>query len=922
MFDKSAEQELEEQEAGQAGSPVECLGMTFESDGARRSHFLGLLREKLQEPAFRDVEGFPIAEDDDILALSDPPYYTICPNPWLGDFVRHYSRPYDPANDGYHREPFAADVSEGRSEPVYNAHRYHTKVPPRAIVRYLMHYTEPGDIVLDGFAGTGMVGIAAQACAEPDPDLRQSIEASGTGVAWGRRVPVMVDLSPIATFVAHNQNCSPPLHAYRRAFRAMLDDVSAECGWMYAVQGPHGEAGAIRDVVWSEVLVCASCSRDIVFWDAAVDASSGTIAEEFACPHCKAVATKRQLVRRMESHYNAALGEVSSRARYVPVLIRGAVGRTPFAVSPRESDLATIDSIEHQTIPYWFPTGRIDRDIDMWYERDYRSLGIYSLDSFYTRRNLWVLAALWHRAGLVGDVAVRNGLRFTLTSMAVNLSQMNCWRHGVSFPYNPVSGTLYVSSIPVEANVLTGVINKAKRLDRIWAQLKTRPPYLLSTQSTESLAQVPSDSIDYVFTDPPFGSNIIYSDLSLLYEGWLRCATQPESEAVVHRRRKQGRTLAGYQEIMTRCFAEYRRVLKPGRWLTVVFHNTRNAVWTAIQEALSQAGFVVADVRTLDKQLGSFKQVTAAGAVRRDLVISAYRPNGGLEQRFQLEAGSEEGAWDFVRTHLRQLPVFVSKAGRSEVIAERQNYLLFDRMVAFHVQRGVTVPLSAAELYAGLAQRFPERDGMYFLPEQVAEYDKKRMSVQGIEQLALIITEESSAIQWLRQQLQAKPQTFQEIHPQFMRELGGWQKHERPLELSDLLQDSFLRYDGAGDVPSQIHGYLSSNYREMRNLQKSSPALQAKAKDRWYVPDPNRATDLERLRERGLLREFEEYRASSQRKLKVFRLEAVRAGFRRAWQTQDYTTIIAVAEKIPEDVLQEDPKLLMWYDQALTRTGG
>src|SRR5439155_4663534 len=113
------------------------------------------------------------------------------------------------------------------------------------------------------------------------------------------------------------------------------------------------------------------------------------------------------------------------------------------------------------------------------------------------------------------------------------------------------------------------------------------------------------------------------------------------------------------------------------------------------------AGFVIADIRTLDKKQGSFKQVTSASAVKQDLVISAYKPNSGLEERFKLEAGTAEGVWDFVRTHLKQLPVFVAKDGQAEIIAERQNYLLFDRMVAFHVQRGVTIPFSAAEFYQG-----------------------------------------------------------------------------------------------------------------------------------------------------------------------------------------------------------------------------
>ena len=87
------------------------------------------------------------------------------------------------------------------------------------------------------------------------------------------------------------------------------------------------------------------------------------------------------------------------------------------------------------------------------------------------------------------------------------------------------------------------------------------------------------------------------------------------------------------------------------------------------------------------------------------------------------------------------------------------------------------------------------------------------------------------------------------------------------------------------------------------------------------MPDLNKAGDLEQLRECALLKEFEEYLHSTQKKLKVFRLEAVHSGFKKAWQERGYATIIALACKIPETILQEDPKLLIWYDQALTRKG-
>jgi hypothetical protein len=255
-------------------------------------------------------------------------------------------------------------------------------------------------------------------------------------------------------------------------------------------------------------------------------------------------------------------------------------------------------------------------------------------------------------------------------------------------------------------------------------------------------------------------------------------------------------------------------------------------------------------------------------------------------------------------------------------------------MVAFHIQRGVTVPLSASEFYAGLIQRFTPRDEMYFLDEQVAEYDKKRMTVKEILQLELIVINEETAVQWLKQQLTKKPQTFQEVQPQYMQSTAAWSKAEERLELSELLKQNFLYYEGKGAIPKQIVSWLkqSSLHRDKINkIEENSPSdangletddiiLINAAKDKWYVPDPNRAIDLEKLREKALLKEFEEYRQSI-KKLKVFRLEAVRAGFAKSWKDKNYQIIIDVAKKIPETVLQEDPKLIRYYDMALNRLG-
>lgn len=134
-----------------------------------------LTKEILDE--VRHMEGFPLGKVEDIIELSDPPYYMACPNPFIGEFIKKNGSPYDEVTDDYNVKPYTADVSEGKNDPIYNAHSYHTKVPHKAIMRYILHYTKPGDIVFDGFCGTGMTGVAAAMCENPDRDFKIKLEA-------------------------------------------------------------------------------------------------------------------------------------------------------------------------------------------------------------------------------------------------------------------------------------------------------------------------------------------------------------------------------------------------------------------------------------------------------------------------------------------------------------------------------------------------------------------------------------------------------------------------------------------------------------------------------------------------------------------------------------------------------------------------
>ena len=890
LVDKSAEQQALEK------GKVECLGMTFDSEDARRVYFTDRLREKLADPEFRKTPGIPKGTDEDIIRMSDPPWYTACPNPFLHESPSIFSNEKD-ADSILQTDPFAADVSEGKHDPVYKAHTYHTKVPPKAIAHFLRHYTSDGDVILDPFCGSGMTGVA--------------------GWMLGGRTVIQADLSPAATHIAAGYTRLWDIDRFSATTLGILKAAFESHAAAFTIFD-RGRTGTIKYWVWTDVLVCNECAREYRFSDAAVNLSEERIDSKFECPHCGAAQSKANASYAHTSFFDPLLKKTITQNKREPFWVVYEISgkRIKRALSPEEAQQGMEPPSSNSV--FSFPVVPFMHREGAWgcLHRAGYHFGITHAHHFYTWRVLSALQTIW-RLIEDADADLRHQLRFWFMATANKCSKL--MNYNVDGIGRVMKGSLYISSLTQEVSPFHFLEITRRDMVRAMATLPPNSPNVFTSTSSASAIPLADSCVDYAFVDPPFGKNLIYSELNFLWECWLRVFTDETSETIVNE--QFGKTVQSYTDGMAAGFAEIYRVLRPGRWLTVEFHNSQNAIWIALQQALERAGFIVADVRILDKKHGSIKQVQTQGAVKQDLAISAYRPVQDLEGAVKIAQGSDEAAWMFVREHLLHVPRVLEVDGALEVIAERTKHRLFDRMVAFHVQRGMGVPLSAANFYLGLEQRFIERDEMFFLSDQAAEYDQYRARAPGVRQLTLFVTDEESAINWIRQHLSKKPQTFQDLQPLFVRELHAWARHEKSIELTTLLEENFLRYDGVGPIPTQIHAYLSSNYKDLRNLTKTEPDLVARASGRWFVPDPNRQSDLDRLRERGLLREFTEYRESTVRKIKHFRTEAVRAGFKSSFQKQDYKTIVSVAAKLPENVLQEDVKLLMYYDVASMRLG-
>jgi len=514
---------FEDRSSDKSCGPATCLGMTFENDEERRKHFTEKLREKLQDLEFRKIDGFPIGSDEDILNLSDPPYYTACPNPWIAEFIAEWEaqKPAQPDGYQYHREPFAADVSEGKNDPIYNAHSYHTKVPHKAIMRYILHYTEPGDIVFDGFCGTGMTGVAAQMCGDRDvvmslgyqvkPDgaiLRQETDEEGK-IFWqafsklGARRAVLNDLSPAATFIAYNYNTPVDVQAFEREAKRILKEVEEECGWMYETKHSDGRTGKIDYTVWSEVFSCPECASEIVFLQEALDRETKQVRETFPCSHCQAVLNKKLLDRREESKFDKSTNRLVNRTRREPALIFYRIGKDRYEKVPDQLDFDVLKKIEFMNTTAIFPNDRMMHapdDQEAWGDKWRAGTASFThVHHLYIPRAKQTLSVLWTKLDSISDYKTRAFVRFCIEQSIMGMSLIARYVPSHFSQVNQyMTGVYYVASQHAECSPWYILNGKIKRLVKAFENKNDSLKCAMGTGGSSRLL-LESNSLDYIF---------------------------------------------------------------------------------------------------------------------------------------------------------------------------------------------------------------------------------------------------------------------------------------------------------------------------------------------------------------------------------------------------------------------------------------
>ena len=533
----------------------------------------------------------------------------------------------------------------------------------------------------------------------------------------------------------------------------------------------------------SKKRVARGCSNLVGLWEATDEIEDG-----FVCPHCNQRWTTEQATwLKTEPNviifsFTGIVARPNQQSRISTV-----VRRRPFG----KSDQERLEEIESAEVHNWFPRTRLVSG-----EEGNRLIncGISTVDAVYTRRNLRALATIWNETVHAPSPRLRSVLQFLFTSVSVGLcSKLTRYNFGKR-GNGAMAARLFLPHFQCESNVMKVVEGKLDDLTKYFANVSLISACSVLNSPAQFLSTLPDSSADFVFTDPPFGRNIAYSELNILWEAWLGVATEVEKEAITSNARKWDKE--SYNKKMEAAFVEMFRVLKPGRYAMIEFNNRDPELFEAIKAAVIDAGFVIRNMLLMDKDQKTFKQVQGIlrgeGTLDKDVIFNIEKPSSSMAHVSAADLDLEHQVADAVRQHLQTLPERI-KADPAKYNDEHRTTATINSMLMNTlIPKGVNVDRLNLPFIERVCSRYFRKVGQrwYLRGEAVSNEGTSG----GFIEEEVVIRDEISAIEWIRQHLKKGPALIGELKPLWMRATGLLPAEvSQSLVLEDLLLENFWR---------------------------------------------------------------------------------------------------------------------------------
>lgn len=511
---------------------------------------------------------------------------------------------------------FSKPLPSTRGGSFYNTFPYPTKISPEAIAVYIASATNPDDTVLDAFAGSGSTGIAALLAEHPTEKMQETANALGVEPIWGKRNAILYEIGTYAAFATKTITNRLTAAEYARAVDDFIKKAEKLASGMYAAKSPDGRDGYIRYAIWTEVLICPECDAEIEYFKNGTSRNPATFYDKIECPHCHRTSLVEAMSFATEEHYDKLLKKTILRKKRRIAWVYGTSGKENWDRIATEDDIALVQKLEKEFSPSDDPR-KIEWGICIAQDTIF---GISHLHHFYTSRNYLVMSELWKLAECYPEREA-NALKLLLLSYngahCTLMTRIVAKHDSRDFVLTGAqSGVLYISKLPVEKNILLGLKRKAKPFQEAYKMLENCHGTVEVRNISSEFMSEPDKSIDFVFTDPPFGDFIPYAEVNQINELWLPAVTERSSEVIISA--AQNKDVDTYRNMLARVFGEIRRVTKDDRPIAVVFHAAKAAVWGAFSEAIQISGLEIKQSSFLDKTQASFKQVVSKTSVQGD----------------------------------------------------------------------------------------------------------------------------------------------------------------------------------------------------------------------------------------------------------------------------------------------------------------